>query len=178
MRSDSGMSICMTTAGNRETHIVTDVRIVDSHDNQFTIMKASFDITFVPMTNVIADVNDPRNLSEEEQVQITNVAAKQIAENIGDKINYENLAEIRLYETDGKQPEERTVIFDNGCLRESSNPIEESLRLLTGLAQSGYIPFASPSPSSSEVKLRNCISSAISLLEIAQLLEKELGYRQ
>ena len=140
-------------------------------------MKASYDITFVPMTNVVIDTDNPENPSEEQQQEISRLAAEKIAENFHDKINCENLAHIRLYSVEGRKTEKKTV-FDNGCLRESANPIDESVRLLTNLANSGYIPFVSPSPSSTEVKLRNCISSAISLLENAQMLEKDLGYRR
>lgn len=140
-------------------------------------MTASYDVTFVPMTNVVIDIDNPRNLSEEQQTEIARLAAEKIAENLDDKINCENLAEIRLHEIDGKDTGGGTV-FDNGCLRQSSNPIDEALRLLTDLTGSGYIPFASPSPSSTESNLKHCILSAISLLENAQLLEKDLRYRK
>ena len=140
-------------------------------------MKASYDVTFVPMTNVVIDTDNPRNPSEEQQTEIARLAAEKIAESFHEKISCENLAEIRLHEIDGKEAGDGTV-FDNGCLRQSSNPIDEALRLLTNLSQSGYIPFASPSPSSTESKLKHCISSAISLLETAQVMEKDLGYRK
>lgn len=140
-------------------------------------MTASYDVTFVPMTNVVIDTDNPYNLSEEQQTEIARLSADKIAESLHEKINCENLAEIRLYEIDGKETSGVTV-FDNGCLRQSSNPIDEALRLLTDLAGGSYIPFASPSPSSTESMLKHCVLSAISLLETARRLEKDLGYRK
>lgn len=140
-------------------------------------MKASYDVTFVPMTNVAIETSNPRHLTEDEQNTVIRLAAEKIRENFQEKLSNENVAEIRIYDIDGVAVEPKTV-FDSGLLRLSANPVDEALRLLTELAQSGYIPFSSPSPSSTEVKLRNCITSAISLLEVAQGLERDLRYRK
>lgn len=139
-------------------------------------MKTEYDVTFVPMTCVAIDTDNPQAPSEQEQAAIAEMAAKNIAENFEEKINCENLAHIRLYSVNG-EPVKQDTIFDNGCLRICSRPIDEAVRLLTELATSGYIPFSSPSPSSTEIKLKHCITSAISLLESAQILEKDLGYK-
>lgn len=141
-------------------------------------MKASYDVIFVPMTNVVIDTDNPLTPSEKEQFKIVDIAAEKIKDCAEEKLNNENVAQIRLYSIGDKEQKHQKVIYDSGDLRESANPIDESVRLLTDLANSGYIPFSSPSPSSTEVKLRNCISSAISLLENAQMLEKDLGYRK
>ena len=139
--------------------------------------KASYDVTFVPMTNVTIDTDTPENPTEEQQERIAVLAAEKIRENFPDKINCENLAHIRLYSVNGHEKPNPRTVFDNGCLRESADPVDEAVRMLTDLAHSGYIPFSSPCPSSTEKKLRNCITSAISLLETAQQLEKDLNYR-
>lgn len=141
-------------------------------------MKASYDVIFVPMTNVVIDTDNPLTPSEKEQFKIVDIAAEKIKDCAAEKLNNENVAQIRLYSIGDKEQKHQKVIYDSGDLRESANPVDESVRLLTDLANSGYIPFSSPSPSSTEVKLRNCISSAISLLENAQMLEKDLGYRK
>ena len=77
-------------------------------------MKVSYDVTFVPMTNVVIDTDNPLNPSEEQQTEIARLAAKKIAESFHEKISCENLAEIRLHEIDGKEAGDGTV-FDNGC---------------------------------------------------------------
>lgn len=69
-------------------------------------------------------------------------------------------------------PQENQLLFQS----EASSTICSAREALEELASSGYRPFASPAPSSTEVKLRNCITSAISLLEQAQALENDLGY--
>lgn len=139
-------------------------------------MKASYDVTFVPMTNVAIETSDPRKLSDEEREAVIRLAAEKIREDFQEKLSGENVAEIRIYDIDGVAVEPKTV-FDSGLLRLSANPVDEALRFLTELAQSGYIPFSSPAPSSTEVKLRNCITLAISLLEVARGLERDLHYR-
>lgn len=143
-------------------------------------MKASFDVTFVPMANVTAEVQDPRKITEEEQENIIALATEAIRENFREKISGENLAEIRLYSMEDREvpagKEEK--VFDAGLLHSSANPIDESVKLLTDLANSGYMPFSSPAPCSTEVKLKRCITSAISLLENAQMFERDLGYRR
>ena len=67
-------------------------------------------------------------------------------------------------------PEDVSLVFQT---READS-IHEACSRLIELSESGYMPFTSPAPSSTEVKLRNCITSAISLLEQAQYLHDSL----
>lgn len=73
-------------------------------------MKVSYDVTFVPMTNVVIDTDNPLNPSEEQQTEIARLAAEKIAESLHEKINCENLAEIRLHEIDGVQAQALHIV--------------------------------------------------------------------
>ena len=133
--------------------------------------KASYDVTFVPMTNVEVEVADPYNPTEGEQERIIEAACRKRFP----AVSSEDVAEIRLYEVEGKEVFDRKVIFDSGSLKRDDDPIGTTLESIKKLAKSGYIPFSSPCPSSTEKALRDSVLSAISLLEKAQILEKELN---
>ena len=67
-------------------------------------------------------------------------------------------------------PEDVSLVFQT----READAIREACSRLVELTESGYRPFTSPAPSSTEVKLRNCLTSAISLLEQAQALHDSL----
>lgn len=54
--------------------------------------------------------------------------------------------------------------------------IRQALNTLKGVTESGFIPFSSPSPSSTELTVRKNIEHAISSLEMALEACRELGY--
>ena len=65
-------------------------------------------------------------------------------------------------------------------LKEESidDDLSSIIQQLKQLTQSGWIPFASPSPSSTELKLKTEVLRAIECLEHAEILNKSLyGYR-
>ena len=45
--------------------------------------------------------------------------------------------------------------------------MKESLNALVGLTKSGYWPFSSPAPCSTEVKIKKAVNAAIANLELA-----------
>lgn len=67
------------------------------------------------------------------------------------------------------------TILKEGRVVEDLSSIIQQLKQLT---QSGWIPFASPAPSSTELKLKTEVLRAIECLERAVILNKSLyGYR-
>lgn len=58
-------------------------------------MKIAFLVGFSPMTRVVVDVEDPLNLTEDEEQQISVAAREQMADNLEDYLNLDNVDEIR-----------------------------------------------------------------------------------
>lgn len=58
-------------------------------------MKRAFLVGFCPMTRVVIDVENPLNLTEDEERQISVAAREQMADNLGDYLNLDNVDEIR-----------------------------------------------------------------------------------
>lgn len=59
-----------------------------------------------------------------------------------------------------------------------ADDLSSIIQQLKQLTQSGWIPFASPHPSSTELKLKTEVLKAIECLENAEILNKSLyGYR-
>ena len=61
---------------------------------------SSYDVCFNPMVNVSVSVKDPKHPTEKELETIIKTAAQALLEQYDDKVNGENVALIRLYETD------------------------------------------------------------------------------
>ena len=60
----------------------------------------------------------------------------------------------------------------------SYNEIKRAHAILNRVMESGFIPFSSPSPSSTEMELKNAIMDADRLLQKALFLCGKLGYNQ
>ena len=57
--------------------------------------KTAFLVSFCPMTRVVIDVQNPDNLTEQEYDEIVAKAREQILENTDERINGENIDEVR-----------------------------------------------------------------------------------
>ena len=56
--------------------------------------------------------------------------------------------------------------------RNTNDELRKALSILVGITKSGYIPFASPAPSSTEMKIKKSINNAIeSLFDAIELDE-------
>ena len=64
-------------------------------------VKASYQLTFCPMTCVTVEVKDPHNIDDKELETIVNTAAEKIRKDFFEKIGMENLDSIKLYAIDG-----------------------------------------------------------------------------
>ena len=65
------------------------------------------------------------------------------------------------------------VITEN---RNASVDLEQAYNILNSIAKSGFIPFSSPSPSSSEQRIKNSIISAMKNIEMALQFCHDCGY--
>jgi len=59
-------------------------------------MKAAFLVTLCPMTRVVIEVSDPKNLNEQEEETLITKAREQILANAEEKLNCENILEVKL----------------------------------------------------------------------------------
>lgn len=55
--------------------------------------------------------------------------------------------------------------------------LNQAYEILKGVRESGFIPFASPSPSSTEEKVKNSIMNALNDISYAIHLCEKLGYK-
>lgn len=60
-------------------------------------IRASFDVSFLPVVNVWASVGDPKNLTVTERDEIIRRAVDAIRDQLEEKISAENLEDIRLW---------------------------------------------------------------------------------
>ena len=97
------------------------------------------------------------------------------------KVDINNMKKIvRLTESDLHNIIEESI---KNVLNESTNlgayeSLEEARKLLIGITKSGFIPFASPSPSSTENELKMSIIEAARLIDKSLYLCGQLGYNQ
>ena len=68
------------------------------------------------------------------------------------------------------------VTLNEGKLGTSYQNLENARELLGDIMNSGFIPFSSPSPSSTEVELKNAIIDAAREIDHALYLCGKLGY--
>jgi len=78
---------------------------------------------------------------------------------------------------DRPSPEEEEDRADREGMSSTYNELEQAKQILSDIANSGFIPFASPSPSSTEQELKDAIINASKLLEKSLYLCKQLGYK-
>lgn len=69
------------------------------------------------------------------------------------------------------------VLNENDDKMQANAVMQESLKLLRELTHSGYIPFSSPSPSSTEMIIKKNIMQAIDLISKAIIADRQL-YRR
>lgn len=87
---------------------------------------------------------------------------------------------IRLTESDLhniiRESVKRTL--KEGRMGSACENLEQAQQLLSDITNSTFIPFASPSPSSTELELKNTIIDAVNLIEKALYLCGQLGYNR
>lgn len=85
---------------------------------------------------------------------------------------------IRLTEADLHKIVRRSVkrALKEGAMGTAYENLEQAQRLLSDITNSSFIPFSSPSPSSTEEELKNTIIEAARLVDKAMYLCGKLGY--
>lgn len=73
-----------------------------SRKNPNELVKATYDVTFSPMTNVEVEVANPSKPTEAEMATIISQAIEKIMANPDDYINEENLRSVKPYSISGK----------------------------------------------------------------------------
>ena len=132
---------------------------------------ASFDVTFSPKVNVNLDVKDPKHLTEEEMAKLLELARVKIKVNANDLIVDDNLSGVDLYSKDiTKGP----LHAPERLLPNTGTVLVEALQSLKSIPESGYIPFASPAPSSTEKALKIHVQKAIESLDMAVSVHKSI----
>ena len=87
---------------------------------------------------------------------------------------------IRLTENDLKEIVQESVnkILNEGQLGSAYENLENAYELLQDIMNSSFIPFSSPSPSGTEVELKNAIIEAARMIDKAKYLCGQLGYNE
>jgi hypothetical protein len=67
-------------------------------------------------------------------------------------------------------------VLKEGKLGSAYNNLEKASELLSDIMNSGFIPFSSPSPSSTEYELKTAIIEAARLIDKSRYLCEQLGY--
>lgn len=60
----------------------------------------------------------------------------------------------------------------------SVGEIQKAYDMLNNVTKSGFIPFASPAPSSTEKEIKNAVIEAMRLLDKALYLSTKMGYNE
>ena len=124
-------------------------------------MKSSYDITLAPKVNVVLEVGTPERPSMDETNQLVRLAIEKIKSTPDDTLCPDNLESIHLYQKDVNAvlPMPPKQIFPG-----AGDVISEALGMLQELSKSGYIPFASPNPSHTEIAIKYDLQRAIEFL--------------
>lgn len=74
-------------------------------------IRASFDVSFLPVVNVWASVGDPKNLTATERDEIIRRAVDAVRDQFAEKISTENFEDIRLWSV----KDERGIEYEQDC---------------------------------------------------------------
>ena len=138
-------------------------------------VKASYDVTLSPKVNVVVSVADPFKPTESEIEVIVKKAISSIHENADDVLVADNLEAVELYSVGNDvsgilSSPERIYPGRPGAL----DTMKRALAELENMTTSGYIPFASPAPSSTEKALKYAFEDALKSLSSAIAIHKML----
>lgn len=138
-------------------------------------VNASYDVTISPKVNVMIPVSNPFKPSELEIEMIVKKAISSIHENADDVLVADNLEAIELYSV-GNDVSGVLSSPERICPGRPSalDTMKRALAELEKMTTSGYIPFASPSPSSTEKALKYAFEDVLKSLSNAIAIHKML----
>jgi len=122
---------------------------------------ASYDVTISPKVNVLVKVEDPYKPTEKEIETIIDAAICRIHETSVDVLVSDNLESIELYSTGDKLNDVLPTPVPIVPKLKAIDELQAARIALEKIVRSGYIPFASPSPSTTEKFIKQAILSAI-----------------
>ena len=132
---------------------------------------ASYDVTFAPKVNVCVEAKNPLSLTEKEMDSLLEKARLKVKVQKEDLIINDNLLRVELY---SKSAHEAPLKVPQVKFPDPNALMLEAHENLNALRNNGYIPFASPCPSSTEKEIKHFIEMAIWNIECAMNRAKSL----